>query len=117
MGPCGENIAGGTNMCPEMAANMWHDESPENGPNCGGHCTAMLWKVATKLGCGLQKDNSSPMAVCRYGGGTLQTAANFGGSSAKQANVGYPDSSKEDECLKKWPFGAGQKPGGKPQWR
>jgi len=109
-GPVGENLAMGTGISPEMASAMWHDESPERGPNCGGHCTAMLWKGAPRLGCGLNDGGRSKNVVCRYGGNPLskRTAANFGGSSAKQANVAYPDMSREPECLKKWPPGEGE---------
>lgn len=110
-GPTGENIAGGTRLSPEMASAMWHDENPERGPNCGGHCTAMLWKSANKLGCGLKKPKGGGMmsmtrVVCRYGGGTplnKRLAANFGGSSSKRENVEFPDNSRAAECKKKWP--------------
>merc|ERR1719161_1584428 len=81
---------------------MWHDESPEQGPRCGGQCTAMLWKSATKLGCGMGPRN---LVVCRYGGKSLRDGTpNFGGRSEYRQNVGYPDNRKEAECKKKWPL-------------
>merc|ERR1719316_1924131 len=110
-GPVGENIAGGTGLGPEMASAMWHDENPERGPRCGGHCTAMLWKSAPKLGCGWKKGGMMNRAVCRYGGGTplsKRLAANFGGSRGNQANVKFPDNSRKDLCLKKWPPAEGE---------
>jgi len=112
-GPTGENIANGAGVGPEIASAMWHDEVPENGPRCGGHCTAMLWKSANRLGCGLNTEGGGRNnVVCRYGGGqplNLTLAANFGGLSAAQANVKFPDMSREPECLKKWPPGEGEK--------
>merc|ERR1719395_312805 len=80
---------------------MWHDENPERGPRCGGHCTAMLWKSATKLGCGMGPRN---LVVCRYGGKSLRDGTpNFGGRASYEANVGFPDDSKKDACKKKFP--------------
>merc|ERR1719421_1229476 len=100
-GPAGENLAMGSSMTPEQAASKWHDESPEQGPRCGGHCTAMLWKSATKLGCGMGPRN---LVVCRYGGRSLRDGTpNFGGRGAYEANVGFPDNSKKDACKKKFP--------------
>jgi len=109
-GPCGENLAGGSSVTIEGAVDMWHDENPENGPRCGGHCTAMLWKAGVKLGCGIGKSSMGHLYVCRYGGGN--PLPNFGGNY--EANVGFPDNSKKDECKKKWPLGAGATPGGSP---
>jgi len=106
-GPTGENLAGATRMTPEMAANMWHDESPERGPQCGGHCTAMLWKVADQLGCAMKDGDMMNRAVCRYGGGQplqKRLAANFG---SKDGKVGFPDMSKAKDCETKWPPGEG----------
>jgi len=96
-GPAGENLAAGSAgyMSIQKAADMWHDENPERGPKCGGHCTAMLWKAAKKLGCGINKQAANGMLlVCRYGGGT--PLPNMGGSY--EANVGFPDMKKEPEC-------------------
>jgi len=96
-GPAGENLASGSvgYMSIEKAVDMWHDENPERGPKCGGHCTAMLWNAAVKLGCGINSQTSSGMLlVCRYGGGN--PVPNMGG--AYEANVGFPDMSKADEC-------------------
>jgi len=99
-GPAGENLASGSSMSPEQACEMWHDENPDSGPNCGGHCTAMLWKSAYKLGCGVK----GGLVVCRYGGKSLRDGTpNFGGRSEYKQNVGYPDNSKDAECKKKWP--------------
>jgi len=99
-GPAGENLASGSSMSPEQACKMWHDENPDSGPNCGGHCTAMLWKSAYKLGCGVK----GGLVVCRYGGKSLRDGTpNFGGRSEYKQNVGYPDNSKDAECKKKWP--------------
>jgi len=109
-GPCGENLAGGSSVTIEGAVDMWHDENPERGPRCGGHCTAMLWKAGVKLGCGIGKSSMGHLYVCRYGGGN--PLPNFGGNY--EANVGFPDNSKKDECKKKWPLGAGATPGGSP---
>merc|ERR1719401_1234394 len=102
-GPAGENLAGGSHMSPERACDMWHDENPERGPQCGGHCTAMLWNSATKLGCGIYNDGE--IMVCRYGGG--DPLPNFGGSSNYAANVGFPDDSREQQCSEEWPQGEG----------
>jgi uncharacterized protein YkwD len=108
-GPTGENLASGSSMSPERACEMWHDESPENGPSCGGHCTAMLWKSAYKLGCGVK----GGLVVCRYGGKSLRDGTpNFGGRSEYTQNVGYPDNSKEAECKKKWPLSTKGSTGG-----
>mmetsp|Transcript_57281 Transcript_57281/g.170421 ORF Transcript_57281/g.170421 Transcript_57281/m.170421 type:complete len:288 (+) Transcript_57281:364-1227(+) len=96
-GPAGENIAAGSAgyMSIKKAVDMWHDENPERGPKCGGHCTAMLWKAASKLGCGINPQTSNGMfLVCRYGGGN--PVPNMGGHY--EANVGFPDMSKEPEC-------------------
>merc|ERR1719387_838986 len=93
-------------MTPEQAANMWHDENPEKGPQCGGHCTAMLWKSAPKMGCGIGKGSMGPLMVCRYGGGSplnKRLAPNFGGRDMYAQNVGFPDKSKEASCDKKYP--------------
>eukprot|EP00747_Dinoflagellata_sp_TGD_P136195 gnl/TRDRNA2_/TRDRNA2_175527_c0_seq1.p1 gnl/TRDRNA2_/TRDRNA2_175527_c0~~gnl/TRDRNA2_/TRDRNA2_175527_c0_seq1.p1 ORF type:complete len:430 (+),score=108.52 gnl/TRDRNA2_/TRDRNA2_175527_c0_seq1:114-1403(+) len=108
-GPVGENLAGGSNVHIEESAYMWHDENPDKGPGAGGHTTAMLWKSAFKLGCGIGKDSrGGTFTVCRYGGGDpldKRKAANFGGSSAKEANVGFPDDGLRGACEKKWPCG------------
>merc|ERR1719313_3145929 len=119
-GPVGENLASGTNMTPEQAADMWHDEEPEKGPECGGHCTAMLWKSGTKMGCGIGKGSMGTLLVCRYGGGSPLSkwlAPNFGGRDKYAENVGFPDNSKKDSCNKKYPrkaaeSGGGSSPGG-----
>jgi len=111
-GPCGENLAGGSHVTIEKAVDMWHDENPEKGPRCGGHCTAMLWKAGVKLGCGTGKSSMGHLYVCRYGGGN--PLPNFGGRGNYDANVGFPDNSKKDACKKKWPLGAGATPGGSP---
>eukprot|EP00928_Gymnodinium_smaydae_P049810 TRINITY_DN3345_c1_g1_i1.p1 TRINITY_DN3345_c1_g1~~TRINITY_DN3345_c1_g1_i1.p1 ORF type:complete len:338 (-),score=69.98 TRINITY_DN3345_c1_g1_i1:117-1130(-) len=94
-GPAGENLASGSAgyMTIRRAVDMWHDENPERGPRCGGHCTAMLWKAATKLGCGLAT-NGQTLLVCRYGGGS--PVPNMAG--AYEANVGFPDDTKEPQC-------------------
>jgi len=99
-GPAGENMAGGSHMTPEKACDMWHDESPEKGPNCGGHCTAMLWKKSKKLGCGIYKETGGTM-FCRYADGP----ANYG--RITESEVDYPDESKKDACAKEWPLGEG----------
>lgn len=99
-GPAGENLASGSVMSPEKASSMWHDESPEKGPRCGGHCTAMLWSSAYKLGCGIH----GSLYVCRYGGKSLREGTpNFGSRDAYTANIGFPDDSKEESCKKEWP--------------
>merc|ERR1712183_1076831 len=98
---------------PEMACAMWHDENPERGPKCGGHCTAMLWQtpgITTKLGCGFvtPTDGSMKRAVCRYGAGSplkKRLAANFG---SKDGKVAFPDNARAADCKKKWPPAAGR---------
>lgn len=111
-GPAGENLASGSHLTLEGAVDMWHDENPERGPRCGGHCTAMLWKAGKKLGCGTGKSGMGHLYVCRYGGGN--PLPNFGGRGNYDANVGFPDNSKKDACKRKWPLGEGASPGGSP---
>lgn len=98
-GPAGENLASGSAgyMTIEKASYNWWNESPGSAPNCGGHCTAMLWKAATKLGCGIGKGGMGDLLVCRYGGGN--PLPNMAG--AKQAQVGRLDNSKKAACKKK----------------
>merc|ERR1719421_2118217 len=99
-GPAGENLASGSSMTPEQACEMWHDEDPESGPQCGGHCTAMLWNEGTKLGCG---ENPNGLHVCRYGGEFGNRPPNFGSTPDYERNVGFPDMSKESACKEKYP--------------
>jgi len=100
-GPAGENLASGSgSMSPERASHMWWDESPGSAPNCGGHCTAMLWKAASKLGCGIAPGAMGTLLVCRYGGGN--PLPNMAGR--KRDQVGRLDNSKKASCKKKWPM-------------
>jgi len=95
-GPSGENLAAGQSDI-AGAVTAWYDESPEKGPECGGHCTALLWKKSTALGCSRKNtwNGNRPMYVCRY----AKTAANFG-SMAEGVNM--PDYTKEEACYKKY---------------
>merc|ERR1719231_1563701 len=99
------------------AVYTWYDESPERGPRCGGHCTAMLWKKSKALGCSRKNtwNGNRPLYVCRY----AKSAANFG---SKAAGVSMPDYSREPGCYNKYPVskrwtkggggGGNDKPGG-----
>jgi uncharacterized protein YkwD len=95
-GPSGENLAAGQSDI-AGAVTAWYDESPEKGPECGGHCTALLWKKSTALGCSRKNtwNGNRPMYVCRY----AKTAANFGSMSE---GVNMPDYTKEEACYKKY---------------
>jgi cathepsin B len=96
-GPSGENLAAGQKDI-NAAVFAWYDESPERGPGCGGHCTALLWKKSKALGCARKNtwNGNRPMYVCRY----AQSAANFG---SKSDGVNMPDYTKEPECYNKFP--------------
>jgi len=96
-GPAGENLAAGYNDI-ATAVRGWYDESPEKGPGCGGHCTAVLWKKSTALGCSKKNtwNGNRPLYVCRY----AKSAANFG---SKADGVNAQDMSKEPDCYKKYP--------------
>jgi hypothetical protein len=109
-GPSGENLAAGQKDI-TAAASAWYDESPQRGPSCGGHCTAMLWKKSKALGCSKKNtwNGGRPLYVCRY----AQSAANFG---SKSEGVNMPEYSREPDCYKKYPISKrwenGQKPSG-----
>jgi len=107
-GPAGENLAAGQADI-EAAVTAWYDESPERGPGCGGHCTALLWKKSTALGCGRKNtwNGNRPMYVCRY----AKSAANFG---SKTEGVNMPDYSREEQCYGQYPVGRRWKKGGPP---
>jgi hypothetical protein len=96
-GPAGENLAAGYDTIMK-AVTAWYDESPERGPSCGGHCTALLWKKSKGLGCSKKNTYSGgrPFYVCRYG----SSAANFG---SKSEGVNMPDYSREPGCYEKYP--------------
>jgi len=98
-GPSGENLAAGQRSI-EAAVTAWYDESPEKGPSCGGHCTALLWKKSKALGCSKKNTwkGTRPMYVCRY----AKSAANYG---SKSAGVNMPDYSREPECYQKYQVG------------
>jgi len=105
-GPSGENLAAGQRDI-EAAVTAWYDESPERGPRCGGHCTALLWKKSTALGCSKKNtwNGNRPMYVCRY----AKSAANFG---SKSSGVNMPDYSREPGCYAKFKVGKRWKGGG-----
>jgi hypothetical protein len=111
-GPSGENLAAGQKDI-TAAVTAWYDESPERGPRCGGHCTALLWHKSAALGCGRKNtwNGNRPLYVCRY----AKSAANFG---PKSDGVRMPDYSREPECYKKFPVsrrwtkGSAAAPGG-----
>jgi hypothetical protein len=105
-GPSGENLAAGQRDI--MAAiTAWYDESPERGPRCGGHCTALLWKKSKALGCAKKNtwNGNRPMYVCRY----AHSAANFG---SKSEGVNMPDYSREESCYSQYPVSKRWKGGG-----
>jgi len=105
-GPSGENLAAGQKDI-EAAVTAWYDESPERGPSCGGHCTALLWKKSKGLGCSKKNtwNGNRPMYVCRY----AKSAANYN----KNANsVNMPDYSREEQCYGQFPVGTRWKGGG-----
>jgi len=71
-GPAGENLAQGH---PNIASAVtdWYDEYHQCvWPGCeggmSGHFTAMVWRGATSMGCGVNW-NAGPLYVCRYKGG------------------------------------------------
>jgi len=105
-GPSGENLGMGYDSIMKVVT-AWYDESPERGPSCGGHCTALLWKKSKALGC--SKKNTArggrPFYVCRY----AQSAANFG---SKREGVNMPDYSREPQCYGKFPVSKRWKGGG-----
>merc|ERR1719311_1221132 len=88
------------------AVYAWYDENPERGPDCGGHCTALLWKKSHALGCSRKNtwNGNRPLYVCRY----AKSAANFGD---KSEGVNMPDYKREPECHKKYPVGKRWKAG------
>jgi hypothetical protein len=89
------------------AVTAWYDESPERGPGCGGHCTALLWKKSKALGCAKKNtwNGNRPMYVCRY----AKSAANFG---SKSDGVNMPDYSREESCYSQFPVSKRWKGGG-----
>jgi cathepsin B len=95
-GPAGENLGMGYDDIMKVVT-AWYDESPERGPRCGGHCTALLWKKSAALGC--SKKNTArgnrPFYVCRY----AQSAANFGD---KSQGVNMPEYGREPQCYNKF---------------
>merc|ERR1719446_1223812 len=99
-GPSGENLAAGQRSI-AAAVHAWYDESPEKGPRCGGHCTALLWKKSHALGCSKKNtwNGNRPLYVCRY----ARSAANFG---SKSDGVNNQDMSREPDCYKKFPVPA-----------
>jgi len=105
-GPAGENLAAGQRDI-EAAVTAWYDESPERGPRCGGHCTALLWKNSKALGCSKKNtwNGNRPMYVCRY----AKSAANF---NKNDNSVGMPDYSREEECHRQFPVSTRWKGGG-----
>ena len=102
-GPAGENLAMG-HATLESAVSDWYAEVKDCAtlPGCSsgrngkavGHFTALIWKGATSLGCGI---GPGRLYVCRYkAGDTLSSATpNMGGGYT--ANV-LQQSAEPDSC-------------------
>merc|ERR1711990_885687 len=93
-GPAGENLAMGYSSL-ERATAGWYNEVKDCGnfPGCKkgkkgvvGHFTALIWKGATELGCGI--NHAKKLYVCHYKAGDKLSGAtsNVGGDSDYKAN-------------------------------
>lgn len=86
----GENLATGTK--PSQAAWMWFTEYTQSSVR--GHFTAMVWKRATHIGCGIQRSGNGVIR-CQY----AASPPNFGGASDFKRNV--PEFKGETSKLQK----------------
>jgi hypothetical protein len=91
IGPMGENLYAGTRASGKAAAAKWYSEIEDPGylfdreePAPGtGHLTAMLWKDARYLGCGI----SGEVISCNYWSGKADkdcSTPNMGGCYVEQ---------------------------------
>ncbi|MFC1641995.1 CAP domain-containing protein [Myxococcota bacterium] len=72
-GDFGENIAGGSNLSPAGAVEMWASEEAGYSFNpsyrfVAGHYTQIVWRDSTTIGCGEAECSNGRMViiVCRY---------------------------------------------------
>lgn len=114
-GPAGENLAAGTSIAYFSALDAteaWYTEVKhcQSWPGCRsysdvvGHFTAMIWKGATHLGCGIGTSGTSSggttyeaFYVCRYKAGDSNSCDTPNMGSCYEANV-FPASQSESAC-------------------
>eukprot|EP00386_Alphamonas_edax_P009615 GDKI01031535.1.p1 GENE.GDKI01031535.1~~GDKI01031535.1.p1 ORF type:complete len:240 (-),score=68.32 GDKI01031535.1:92-811(-) len=100
-GPAGENLAMGQQSSSAAVSDwysevsLWTEGSTQFTAGTG-HFTALIWKGATKLGCGVNKEKA--LYVCRYKGTDTKDCKtpNMGGCFAD--NVPPRNTKTEAEC-------------------
>jgi hypothetical protein len=68
----GENLAAGTTMGPDRAAEIWYEEKQHHNFRAGnfsmraGHFTQLVWVGTKRLGCGTSQCDGKRIWVCNY---------------------------------------------------
>jgi len=68
----GENLAAGTTMGPDRAAEIWYEEKQHHKFGSGsfsmraGHFTQLVWVGTQRLGCGSSRCKGKQIWVCNY---------------------------------------------------